>query len=254
MKRVMYIILMVMSAWQLTRGQVKFQPMGQVFIGSEPFRMRAKTISIETSAELDGSGVPSFFELDQTSVENAVTFGGRLGIHVYVPDQPFRMNFLLEGALNVFSSSLNSINGGMVFEAEYRQGTNPVAPFLGIGLHGFSIWSEMGTVGGVNPDDYFLLAPDGNSYPAGSPLTVVSNFLVGVTTRMGLKIYTGEFNHVFIMAGYQIASVAESWNYHLENVDDPEITYRIPDHFMTDHPNPVKQDGMFFRVGFSFTP
>ncbi len=254
MKRAVYLVISMLCAGHVAQAQVEFHPMGQVFIGSEPFRMRAKTISIETGPELDASGVPSVFEFDQKAGENAVTFGGRLGVLVFAPDQPFRMNFLLEGALNVFSSSFNSVSGALVFEPEYRREGSPVAPFLGIGLHGYSIWGDMGTVGGTDENDYFLLAPDGHSYPAGSPMTVVSNFLVGLTTRMGIKIYTGDYNHVFLMAGYQIASVAETWNFHLEDADDPDITYRIPDRYMTDRPEPVKLDGVFFRAGFSFTP
>lgn len=237
----------------IAEGQFQAHPHAQLYLGYAPYKMSESKYTLITGGELDTSPQKSLIIVDQKKTDNAVTFGGRFGVLIFDGDFPFRWNFDLEGELNVFTSSFNSARFGISFEPEFKRDA-PIAPYFGIGLSGYTIWGDIGEVGKSDPNDLFLSAPDGHNYPTGSKISITSNFLFGVSTYLGMRIYTGEFNHIFLSGGYQIAAEASKWNYHIIDSNDSDQRYEIPRSILPQHPRPVNQDGFFFRGGFSFTP
>ena len=228
-------------------------PHVQVFMGYEPYKMSSANYSIQTGGELDTSPEKSLLVVEQKESKNAVTVGLRLGALVYAENQPFRYNVDLESSVNLFSASFASARFSLNVEPEFVS-ESALAAFLGLSVNGYIIWGEVGEVGGNSTNDLFLSAPDGHNYPVGSKININSNFLMGISPYFGLRFYTGEFNNIFIAGGYQLAATASKWNYTIVDSGDEEQRYDIPRNLLPRHPNPVEFDGLFFRVGFSFTP
>ena len=246
---IIFFIILTASAF----AQPEAHPHAQIFLGYAPYKMNEAKYSFQTGGEFDRSPIPSMINVDQKKTENAVTFGGRFGVLVFQHDNPFRFNFDLEGDLNVFTGSFSSARFSLIIEPEFKR-ESFIAPFLGVGINGYTIWGDIGEVGATNPQDLLLVAPDGHSYPIGSKISITSNFLFGISTYIGLRFYTGEFNNIFVSGGYQIAAEASKWNYEITDSNDSEQRYSIPRNIFPQHPNAVNLDGLFFRIGFSFTP
>jgi hypothetical protein len=244
------LILFPVLAW----GQIQTHPHIQVFLGYEPYKQDASKYSILTGGELDRSAEKSYINVDQAATTNAVTFGARAGVLVFQDENPFRFNFDMSCALNVFTKSFYGARFGLSIEPEFKRPTSPLAAFLGAGIDGYILWGNIGEVGSASPNDLYLDAPDGHLYPIGSDFDIQSNFLMGVNAYFGLRFYTGKYNNIFVLAGYQVAANAEKWNYTITDCDNSDFKYDIPRSLLPMHPNKVVQDGPFFRIGFSFTP
>ncbi len=252
LRTVFPLVLLLLPA--IVSAQYKAHPHIQIFVGYEPYKQDEKFYTIQTGGELDWSVEKSLLKVDQHATTDAVTFGVRLGTLLYQDENPFRFNIDLSAGLNVFTKSFYGGRFGFSVEPEFKRPGMPIAAFLGAGIDGYILWGNMGEVGGSSKNDLYLSAPDGHNYPIGSRFDIQSNFLMGLNGYFGLRYYVGNFNNIFVLAGYQIAAVAEKWNYTLVDANNSDITYDIPRDYLPTHPNLVNQDGPFFRVGFSFTP
>jgi hypothetical protein len=193
----------------------------------------------------DRSPVPSLVTYDGSTLDKSTSYA--IGISA---ERGRTSAFVETNYLQYGTGFVNGAVGGIGYQLR-RDEERAWSPLLaGHATVGFA-WGEIGEVG-ARPGDVYLIAPDGEQYPAGSKIGVRAATL-GLDVSGGMLMRFSERVTVQVSGGYRAMTPVKEWTYHVRSASGDQESALPPEGFAA-NPPVLKMDGAFLRLVLVFSP